>query len=155
MSDDAALATVRLVGVPLDVWARASEHHRDLTREFQLLAARPEGGSHTVPKRLLDLVDELTGRFAGFSAGQEEQRDAALDRGETRLDLTYELPVGAAVAARQLAEMLDEADEFCRQGDLLTLATPPDGLRFRRWYLAEFERQVAGEPPVAWDDYTG
>jgi hypothetical protein len=47
--------------------------------------------------------------------------------------------------------MLDEADEFCRQGKhLLTLATPPDLRRYRQWFLGEFVAQIGGRPPTPW-----
>ena len=52
--------------------------------------------------------------------------------------------------------MLDEADEYCRRGDhLLTLATPPEELRFRRWFISEFVDQVNGAPPTPWPDVAG
>jgi hypothetical protein len=46
--------------------------------------------------------------------------------------------------------MLDETDEFCREGALLTLAPPEDVVAFRRWYLAELVEQVAGRPAQPW-----
>jgi hypothetical protein len=50
--------------------------------------------------------------------------------------------------------MLDEADEYCRRGEhLLTLETPPELVRFRRWYLQEFVNQIAGAAPEPWPDY--
>jgi hypothetical protein len=50
--------------------------------------------------------------------------------------------------------MLDEVDEFCRQGKhLLTLATPPELVAYRRWYLGEFIAQLAGRPATPWPDY--
>ena len=151
---------VRLLRFPLRVFARSAEHHDDLLREFALLAASrggaeqaPSGAagrSADVPARLLVLVDELTRRFAGATRGVQEERAAALARGETELDLEYLVPAGIAEASRVLADMLDEADQFCRSGDLLTLATPPETSAFRRWYLTEVQRQASGEPPTPW-----
>jgi hypothetical protein len=58
-----------------------------------------------------------------------------------------------------LATLIDEADDFAREGTLLTLAAPPECVDFRRWYLREFARQVDGEPPIPWssarDDGSG
>ncbi len=49
---------------------------------------------------------------------------------------------------------MDEADDYCRAGQhLLTLVTPPEALAFRRWYLGEFVRQIAGEQPRPWTDW--
>jgi hypothetical protein len=49
-----------------------------------------------------------------------------------------------------LIDMLDEADAFCRGGDLLMLATPDDQVAFRRWFLAEFVTQLGGGAPTPW-----
>lgn len=141
------LVTVRILGLPLDVLQRSSEHTDELLREFALIR---EEGSDQVPARLLALVEELRGRFGSFSEVARLATDAALERGDETIDLTYEVPQAVAAAARQLGALLDEADDFCRSGDLLTLATRPEGVAFRRWYLAEFERQVDGHPPRPW-----
>lgn len=141
------LVAVRILGLPLDVLQRSSEHTDELLREFALI--REEGSDH-VPARLLALVEELRGRFGSFSEDARLATEAALERGDETIDLTYEVPQAVAAAARQLDALLDEADDFCRSGDLLTLATQPEGVTFRRWYLNEFQRQVDGEPPRPW-----
>ncbi len=143
----AGLVSVRLLGFPLEVYRRASEHSDELLREFALIR---EDSSEQVPARLLALIDELRGRFAGFTEGPTMAIQAALGRGDRTIDLRYDVPPEAAEGALRLGALLDEADEFCRSGDLLTLATVPGNLAFRRWYLEEFARQVAGQPPCPW-----
>jgi hypothetical protein len=76
----------------------------------------------------------------------------ALARGDEQLDVVYEVPQAASVACKELNAMLDEADDFCRHGELLTLATPGDQVAFRRWFLDEFVTQLAGGAPTAWTD---
>ena len=49
-------------------------------------------------------------------------------------------------------ELLDLADEFCREERLLSLARTPEQRRFQRWLLGEFVRQGDGEDPIAWTD---
>ncbi len=98
-----------------------------------------------MPARLTALVDELRGRFSGFTLQPEAELADAAARGADTIDLEYHLPPEAIQAAADLGAMLDEADEFCRNGDLLTLATPPEALAYRRWFLGEFARQAAGE----------
>lgn len=147
------LGEVRLVRLPLDVWQRTQEHVDGLLREFALMVSDEEARAAT-PGRLLDLVSDLSAGYGGFSQSQRLEMEAALARGETVIDLTYHLPLGAAPAAQQLGDMLDEADEYCRRGDhLLTLATPPEGLRFRRWFISEFVDQLGGAAPTPWPDY--
>ena len=154
MADTAAdgLVTIRLLELPVRIHAKASEHTDELMREFTYIRAQsedPEGT--TVPAKLLDLVDELTGRFSGFTAGSEAELDAAVTDGTTSIDLEYVVPPDVAAACIHLGELLDDADEYCRDGDvLLTLATPDDLVAYRRWFLDEFVRQASGEPPRPW-----
>jgi hypothetical protein len=148
------LAEVRLLQFPLPLWQRAQEHIDELLREFALIAQGDD--THTsVPRRLLNLVAELTIAYAGFSTGTEQVRDDAIARGEPEVDLVYHTPREAAGAVIHLGEMLDEADAYCRQGShLLTLQTPTDQLAFRQWFLDEFIGQFGGAAPVPWPEYS-
>lgn len=146
----AELVEVRLLGLPLQVWQRTQEHVDGLLREFTLITQDEEVKAAT-PGRLLALVQELSAGFGSFSEAQVIEMQAALARGDTVIDLTYQVPAAAAPAAQQLGDMLDEADEYCRRGDhLLTLATPDEELRFRRWFIGEFVDQLGGAPPTPW-----
>ncbi len=150
MSDD---VEVRLLSYPLDLFLRAQEHADDLLREFVLISRSHDVDptSRRTPERLVALVDDLTTTYAGMSEVPRADRDAAIERGETRIDLVYVFPRAALEPVRHLGEALDEADEFCRQGrHLLTLETPPDLVEFRHWFMGEFERQAAGQPPTPW-----
>jgi hypothetical protein len=149
---DEGLVEIRMVDFPLDVYQRAQEHVDGLIRELTLIAqSTPE---HDVPARLTAVVTELSSRFGGLSEDTDAVRDAAIDRGAQSVDLVYRLPPAAAAASAHLGGILDEADEYCRQGEhLLSLTTPPESLEFRRWFLAEIVRQVDGEPPTSWPEY--
>ena len=143
------LVEVHLIGVPLEERQRAAQHFDELMREFALMAGDATAG--TVPSRLLELRNALLARFSSFLAGAGAEMDAALARGATSIDVHYRVPASIGTAAAQLDALLDEADEYCRSGDhLLTLAAPERAVRFRRWYLGEFVRQVAGQPPEPW-----
>ena len=151
-ADAGDLVEVRLLKLPLDVWQRTQEHVDGLLREFALIAQDDEARLAT-PGRLLALVQHLSAGFGSFSESQRIEMEEALARGETELDLTYQVPPAAAGAAQQLGDMLDEADEYCRRGDhLLTLATPEEELRFRHWFIKEFVDQLGGAPPTPWPD---
>lgn len=150
---DQELVEVTLARFPLVLWQQSQEHIDELLREFTLIAQGDDEHS-SVPRRLLHLVGELTATYAGMSIGTERERDDAITRGETETDLLYRTPRSAAGAIVHLGEMLDEADAYCRQGShLLTLQTPPDQLRFRRWFLSEFTNQFGGAPPLPWPQY--
>lgn len=53
----------------------------------------------------------------------------------------------------RLADLLAQADDYCRQGELLTVAPPADAVAFRQWFLGEFASQIDGAPPRPWPQY--
>jgi len=155
------LLTVQVLRVPIAVSARSTQHFDELMREFALITLDTDRERETtdsrrpVPERLLALVDELTNEFAVFTAAVTAQREEAAARGDTEIDLTYHMPPSATDAVRQLEALLEEVDDFCRSGQhLITLATPPESLAFRQWYLNQFVAQMEHDlPPVSWPDY--
>ncbi len=148
---DDGLVTVRLFGLPLRVHARAQQHTDEMTREFQLIVEQDHQQSGSVPRRLLQLSTMLSSRYAGFSDAQERRIHEGLAAGESQIDeLTFLVPADVGDAARQLGDILDEADEFCRTGQLLTLAATPELVAYRHWYLDNFIVQCAGAQPQPW-----
>lgn len=154
MNDAVELVEVVLRELPIEVHRRTSEHSDELQREFALLLASSDAGLD-VPARLLQLVEELGARYRGFTAGTQDELIDALDRGDVSIDLVYRVPRDVREATIHLGGLLDEADDYCRAGELLTLATPPEAVRYRRWFLSEFVRQIDGEPPTPWPAYQG
>lgn len=152
---DPELVDVHLVGLPLGVLADAQERSDELMREFALIAHSGPEEHDRVPNRLLDLVTRTRNQYAPFTGPTTERIEDARAKGADAVDVTYRIPPEMAQVAQRLGAELDEADEFCRGGDLLALATPPRLVRFRRWFLEEFSRQIAGEPPIPWPDYDG
>ncbi len=146
---------VRLLQLPVELWARTQQHTDELLREFMLLAQQlHDDDGLPLPVRLVQLVEDLSGSYGSFSEEQEARLFQAAAAGVTELDLTYQVPAPAGGAARHLGDLLNEADEYCRTGEhLLTLETPAELVRFREWFLEEFRRQIAGEPPTPWPDY--
>jgi hypothetical protein len=131
-SSELDLHRVRLIALALDVMARAREQHEGLMREFALIVNPHPNTHYDVPRRLLDVATALR------------------ERGDRSIDTEMRLPAEAREAALSLAALLEEADDYCRQGDLLTLATPPELVTFRRWYLGQIVEQLEGAAPVAW-----
>jgi hypothetical protein len=153
MNDD-DLIEVHIIGLPPLLARQSSQHFDELSREFLHLANSDDSVRDDVPGRLLALSDELRTRFAGFADANTETMDAAADRGDASIDMTYRLPAAAGEAAAELDRLLDEADRYCESGSyLLTLKTPPDALAYRRWYLAQFTEQIAGSPPVSFSEW--
>ncbi|MGZ4614330.1 MAG: hypothetical protein ACXV4A_02105 [Actinomycetes bacterium] len=154
------VVTVRILELPVDVFAAAQQQNDELMREFALMADGlvsddPDHASRPLPARLIAIVGAFSGSYGAFTGAPEDRLAAAVRDGEAVIDeLVYEVPASAAAAATQLGALLDEADDYCRAGQhLLTLATPPELVAFRRWFLDEFEQQVAGRPPTPWPSY--
>lgn len=147
------MRTVRLLQLPLRLWAQAKQNMDELTREFTLMTADSGGDAdgHDTPARLVALAAELQQQYGAGAEQREAPLFAALQAGEKHVDQTFELPVAAAGAAQTLGVMLDEADEYCRQGKhLLALETPPELVAYRRWYLDEVIGQMGGAEPTPW-----
>lgn len=150
------LVEVRILDLPLDLMSAAQEHSDELMRELTLVAEQMrQEGTAGLPTKLVELVGELTESYAGFGVEQEAKMAAAASSGQRVLpELVYLVPRDIAEAVRHLENLLDEADDYCRSGEhLLTLATRPEHVALRRWFLREFARQVAGEPPTPWPQY--
>lgn len=149
----AALRSVHLLELPVPLSARAREHFEGLMREFFLIASGA-GQDAQLPARLMQVVDSIMAQFEGVNTAADQRLDDAIDaRAEVIADHVLQVPPEAGPAARALEAVLDEADAYCRDGaHLLTLATPPDCLAYRRWYLGQVVGQLTGEPPVPWPD---
>jgi len=78
VSDD--LIEVRLLGLPIELHRRAAQHFDGLRREFALIV-RSSPDAVSVPRRLLDLIAELEGRFADAGRYIDAQLAQARDEG--------------------------------------------------------------------------
>ncbi len=147
---------IHLLGLPVPLAAKARQHFEELMREFELIAAgnAARQAQHEVPVRLTQLVDALTGQFAGVNTEADERLEDAIERQlEVIEDHVLLLPVEASEASQALGAMIDEADAYCLQGEhLLTLASPPDCIAYRKWYLGQVVSQLGGGPVIGWPD---
>jgi hypothetical protein len=144
---DEPLVRVRVVDVPVEVMHSTRWHHAELLRELALVGGADPG---SVPARLLALSALLRDRYAAFTEHPNRVLEEALARGEALATVDFMVPPDIGAAALELDALLDDADSYCRTGQLLTLAASPEVLRFRRWFLREFARQVEGGEPIPW-----
>jgi hypothetical protein len=148
------LVPVHLLELPVPLAAKSRQHFEEPMREFALIAAGVDAAdpTHHVPARLMRLVDTLVARFGGVTDEAEQRLDDAIDRGDGVIaDHTLTVPAEAGTASQVLNDLIDEADEYCRRGQhLLTLASPPECVAYRRWYLGEVTGQIAGAAPTPW-----
>jgi hypothetical protein len=150
------MTTVHVLELPVPLAAKAQQHFEELMREFALISSGADAQHENhVPRRLLDLVDVLVQQFGGTTSEPEQRLADAIERGdEVIADHVLEVPPEAGPASQALGDLIEEADEYCLRGEhLLTLATPPDCVAYRRWYLGQVVDQLAGKPPVPWPQY--
>jgi hypothetical protein len=156
VNESEQLVTVQIVDLPVDVHVQAQQHGDEVSRELMLVAEQmhQRGDTAGLPRRFVELVNALSHRYSMFTAEQEQQLNAAIESGRPNVSLTYTVPASAAEAAAGLGDILDEVDQYCRDGKLLlALETPAPLVSYRRWFLEQFVNQAAGQPPVAWPDY--
>jgi hypothetical protein len=144
---DADLVDVVFIDLPVDEFRRSQQHHDALLREFALIDADEEASRDEIPARVTALVHELGTRYGRFSVEPEERLRRAVAEGAERIEITFRVPASARQASLDLRALLDEADEWCRRGALMTLATPDDVVAFRNRYLDEFVHQIDGGEP--------
>jgi hypothetical protein len=146
---------IQLLRAPVMLRRQSTQHGEELLREMELISGGQEAGVTTeVPRRLVELVAELRQLFGPQMASIEDAFEAAAARGETAIDLRYQVAPSAAAFIERLGRVLAETDDFCRSGQhLLTLAAPPDVAVYRKWSLSESLRQIEGHPPTPWPDF--
>lgn len=137
--------------IPVALYLEAEQHNDAVMREFALIAqaAGSSGGGRVVPRRLLELGEEVRSAFKGAVPELRLQVDEAIRQGSSTVDLRLRATVAGWRAFLRLARQLDEADRYCQEGDLLTLVSSPEVRRFRRWYAGQVASQVAGRPTGA------
>lgn len=145
--DELDLLPVRLLNLPVRPFFDFRHRYAELSRELRLLALT-HGEDYPVAFELSRLAVRV----------EKERRQAlgldrlakAIDDGDACVDLDYRVPPTAPDTMARLLELLEAADEFCRQERMLALAATPQQLDLQRWYLGEFVRQGAGRPPTPW-----
>ncbi len=142
-----ALLTIRLIRMPVQVFAHFRQRYNELRRELRLLSLA-HGNDYPVAREVSELFLQVEAERRQASGVSE--LDAAIEAGLDEVSLVYEIPSSAPASMGRMLEMLEKADEFCREQRLLALAASPQQLDLQRWYLGEFVRQAAGEEPTPW-----
>ena len=141
------MLTIRLLDMPAQVFAHFRHRYRELRRELSLLALA-HAADYPVAKDLAALSMQIEQERQ--QASGVNQLDEAIAEGKDRVDLEYHVPVSAPESMARMLQMLERADEFCRDERLLALAAGPQQRQLEQWYLGEFIRQGAGEEPIPW-----
>jgi anti-sigma regulatory factor (Ser/Thr protein kinase) len=147
VGEPASRLKVRLLGMPVQVFAHYRVWYEELRRELRLLALT-HGADTPVATELSELTIE-SARERRQARGVD-RLDEAIAAGLSRVDLEYQVPPSTPATMRRMRELLTEADRFCREQRLLTLAPSPQQVSLLSWYHGEFERQGRGEEPLPW-----
>ena len=143
MRKRSAKRTVELLGFPVAAYLESRAHVDALARELLLVAL---GGAPTrdpaTTARVCELVDAYArSHESDLWRATHRRIEEAAARGEDAVDLRFVLPVEVAGGVEQFRALLEEAEEYCRSGDLLTVEASPQVRRLRAWYF----EQVVGQ----------
>lgn len=145
LPDDPLL--VRIIDLPVALFERFRRRFNELGRELRLLSLA-HGHTYPIAKELSDVFLQVE-QERRLTRGMEELERAA-EAGLDRVSVDLLVPRTSPATSARLLEVLERADEFCREQRLLVLAAGPQELEMQRWWLGEFVRQGAGEEPRPW-----
>ncbi len=149
--DDAGPVTVRYLGVPVKAYLDLQQYNDALVRELELIGIGLDtaGASSAVePERLVRLVERFGAMFRESSDEYRDLVGAADARGETTVDIEVRAARSAVSAARAYVGLLEEAEDLCRSGVLLTPPPPAHVRSLRRWFVDQLVAQLDGAPPI-------
>ncbi len=139
---------IELIDLPLQLLIHYRIRFGDLRRELTLIALDAEERT-SVAGRLTAVARRLDS-YADVGVDSERDIAHAIDDGLDRMTVRYELPRGAVQGIIELRNALTEADAFCRERRMLTLAAGPQENALRAWYLGELIAQAEGAAPTPW-----
>lgn len=151
VSPSGSLLQVRLLGMPVQVFASFRAWYAEVRRELRLLAfAYPD--DFPVAAEVADLALQV--EHERRQAEGIERLDEAIRAGLASVDLDYRVPATAPETMARVGEAVRRADRFCREHRLLTVPATEQQLTMIDWYLGEFVRQGAGLEPIPYPGST-
>jgi anti-sigma regulatory factor (Ser/Thr protein kinase) len=134
---------IRFPGVPVDGYLELQAHNDALFRELELISIELEGDDGArIAAPLADLVDQLYRRFRGQRDSYRDVVAAAQARGEATVELESAASAAAVSGARSYLELLEQADQLCRDGLLLTPEPSAQVRALRRWFVDQMAAQI-------------
>ncbi len=141
---------VALLGAPVGAMIRAGAHYDAMYREFRFILELDDSKRRLVPGRLLELIEAMGSQFLGFGPKAERTWEQAVHENRDHVDLYFHLPAEAAPFVEQYERLLEEADTYCQEAGLVTIAATPETMAVRRWAFGEVAGQCRGENPLPW-----
>jgi hypothetical protein len=141
----APVVDVLLLNVPVALWADTDAHSRRVDAAY----ASRDGD---VARRLTAILRRIGDEYVIVGESAKATLDAASARGAVTVDIAYPVPASAGPDFEELEAAYAAADADARARGEDDLTWPAECATFRRWYLAEITRQVAGGFPEPWTD---
>lgn len=138
---------VRLINLPVRLYAEMRSHHYELRRELNLLVyAHPE--RYPFAQRVIDAIDEASAQRRPGSGFTRVEKAAS--HGREAIDLSYSVRSTTPRALIELRDALNECYESANDALLLTLRPVPVVLDFQTWLFREVIEQTSGAEPTPW-----
>jgi anti-sigma regulatory factor (Ser/Thr protein kinase) len=134
-------------GAPVALSMRIDNNIDEVIRELQLIDSSP--GSPTAAQARL-IQEMVSVPFARHTA-RAQALDAA-DRGLEHMDVRLPMPREAAGSVRGLLQAMREADQLCRDHQLLAVPATPEMDLLREWFTYNMVTQLEDDAdPVPYD----
>jgi hypothetical protein len=146
-ADPESLVTVKLLGMPVELFTHLRLHFNEIGRELRLLAIS-DGDRYPLAVAFAETYLQV--EYERRQVRGLEVLDRAIANGDDEVDLTYAAPPTAPTTMARLDDLLTEVYDRLTGKVLLSVRPPALLLDLKRWYLGEFRRQAAGEAPTRW-----
>ena len=133
---------------PIRLGIRQEERTIAVMREMQLITLDAGHGSSSVPAQLAEFAEQVSGRFGAALAAPR----AAHEAGQQHTEIRYRLWAESPELMLSYARLMEAADAYCAEGQLISLAPDADVYALRRWTVEEFLRQYDGAEPRPWSE---
>ena len=131
---------IRFPGVPVDGYLELQAHNDALFRELELVSIELEGDDGA--RIAAPLADLLYRRFRGQRDSYRDVVAAARAHGEATVELESAASAADVSGARSYLELLEQADQLCRDGLLLTPEPSAQVRALRRWFVDQMAAQI-------------
>jgi hypothetical protein len=150
-----AADAVRLLDYPVALGIRQEERTIELVRELQLIALDAGADEQTlsVHARLVAFATSMSATYGPALSAPRTELERAYEAGEQRTEVRYPLQQDSAAQMLTYARLMEEADDFCVAGEVISLAPDAEVYALRRWTVEEFIRQYHGAAPRPWPGF--
>jgi hypothetical protein len=144
--NDDGFRTARYLAVPIDLYTELQSHNDAVGRDLVLLVQ--SGDASPIARQISQLLDARYDHLVAARTSYREQIDEARAQGKTHVDLSADFRPSDVELAHRFVQLLEDADDLARSGEMLVARASPEVAHLRRWFADELEAQVVhgGEP---------